>query len=55
MRYLEVFLEIVNGGFPPVLWKKQRVAGAKSSVGLRARALFLSGFARLLQCRKNLG
>ena len=35
--------------------EKQRVAGAESVVLTRARAPFLSGFTRLLRCRKDLG
>ena len=35
--------------------EKQRVAGAESSALNAARAPFLSGFARLLRCRKDLG
>ncbi|WP_212580107.1 hypothetical protein, partial [Roseovarius gaetbuli] len=35
--------------------EKQRVAVAESVVLNRARAPFLSGFARLLRCRKDLG
>ena len=35
--------------------EKQRVAGAESGAGLRARAPFLSGFSCLLRCRKDLG
>lgn len=35
--------------------KKQRVACAESVVLNRAQAPFLSGFARLLRCRKDLG
>ena len=35
--------------------EKQRVAGAESKGLNGARAPFLSGFARLLRCRKDLG
>ena len=35
--------------------EKHHVAGAEISVLNRARAPFLSGFARLLRCRKDLG
>ena len=35
--------------------EKQRVAGAESVVPNGVRAPFLSGFARLLRCRKDLG
>jgi hypothetical protein len=35
--------------------EKQRVAGAESGDLYGARAPFLSGFARLLRCRKDLG
>ena len=35
--------------------EKQRVADAESAVLNIARAPFLSGFARLLRCRKDLG
>jgi len=35
--------------------EKQRVAGAESGDQYGARAPFLSGFARLLRCRKDLG
>ena len=35
--------------------EKQRVAAAESGAPDRTRAPFLSGFARLLRCRKYLG
>jgi hypothetical protein len=35
--------------------EKQRVARAKTAVSNEARAPFLSGFARLLRCRKDFG